>query len=45
VVRFEGNVVLNLDNLSPPEEAAAPPDPPASSGKAQSVSGKSANSK
>jgi lipopolysaccharide export system protein LptC len=45
VVRFEGNVVLNLDNLSPPEEAAPPPDPPASSGKARSVSGKSANSK
>ena len=46
VVRFEGNVVLNLDNLSPPEEAAAPPpDPPASSGKTRSVSGKSANSK
>ena len=46
VVRFEGNVVLNLDNLSPPEEAAAPPpEPPASSGKTRSVSGKSANSK
>jgi lipopolysaccharide export system protein LptC len=46
VVRFEGNVVLNLDNLSPPEEAAAPPpDPPASSGKTRSVSGKSTNSK
>jgi lipopolysaccharide export system protein LptC len=47
VVRFEGNVVLNLDNLSPPEEAAAapPPDPPASSGKTRSVPGKSANSK
>src|SRR3954464_9019802 len=25
VVRFEGNVVLNLDNMSPPEEAPAPP--------------------
>jgi len=45
VVRFEGNVVLNLDNLSPPEEAAAPPEPPVSSGKTRSVSGKSANSK
>jgi lipopolysaccharide export system protein LptC len=45
VVRFEGNVVLNLDNLSPPEEAPAPPDPPASSGKTRSLSGKSANSK
>src|SRR5882672_7234451 len=28
VVRFEGNVVLNLDNLSPPEEAAPPPPEP-----------------
>ena len=46
VVRFEGNVVLNLDNLSPPEEAAAPPpEPPASSAKTRSISGKSANSK
>ena len=46
VVRFEGNVVLNLDNLSPPDEAAAPPpEPAASSGKARSASGKSANSK
>jgi lipopolysaccharide export system protein LptC len=45
VVRFEGNVVLNLDNLSPPEEAPAPPDSPASPGKARSVSGMSANSK
>src|SRR4030088_2594568 len=45
-VRFEGNVVLNLDNLSAPEEAAAPPpEPPASSGKTRSISGKSANSK
>jgi lipopolysaccharide export system protein LptC len=46
VVRFEGNVVMNLDNLSPPEEAAAPPpEPPASSGKTRSVPAKSANSK
>ena len=46
IVRFEGNVVLNLDNLSAPEEAAAPPpEPPAASGKARSAPGKSANSK
>jgi lipopolysaccharide export system protein LptC len=52
VVRFEGNVVMNLDNLSPPEDAAgapanAPaPDPaPPSGNKTRSVSGKSANSK
>ena len=46
VVRFEGNVVLNLDNLSPPEEAAAPPpEPPASSGKTRSISGKSSSTK
>ena len=52
VVRFEGNVVMNLDNLSPPEDAAsqpanapAPPDPVPPSGKTRSVSGKSANSK
>src|SRR6266571_8626055 len=25
IVRFEGNVVMNLDNLGPPEEAARPP--------------------
>jgi lipopolysaccharide export system protein LptC len=47
VVRFEGNVVMNLDNLSGPEEAAPPPantpaPPPA---KTRSISGKSANSK
>src|SRR3954453_21113585 len=43
IVRFEGNVVMNLDNLSSPEEAAAPPaaaPPPA-----KSRSGKSASSK
>jgi Uncharacterized protein conserved in bacteria len=43
IVRFEGNVVMNLDNLSPPEEPAAPPvaaPPPA-----KSRSGKSASSK
>jgi lipopolysaccharide export system protein LptC len=53
VVRFEGNVVMNLDNLSPPEDAAsapanapAAPDPaPPSGNKTRSVSGKSANSK
>jgi lipopolysaccharide export system protein LptC len=45
VVRFEGNVVMNLDNLSAPEEPAAPPvatPPPA---RTRSVPGKSANSK
>jgi lipopolysaccharide export system protein LptC len=46
VVRFEGNVVMNLDNLSAPGEAAEPPpESPAASGKTRSVSGKSANSK
>ena len=45
IVRFEGNVVMNLDNLSSPAEPAAPPvaaPPPA---KTRSVSGKSASSK
>jgi lipopolysaccharide export system protein LptC len=45
VVRFEGNVVMNLDNLSAGEEPAAPPvaaPPPA---KTRSIPGKSANSK
>jgi len=44
VVRFEGNVVLNLDNLGAPEEAAAapPPDPTA---RTRPVAGKPANSK
>jgi lipopolysaccharide export system protein LptC len=54
VVRFEGNVVLNLDNLgAPDEEAATPPEPAAPTAnssanqpaKTRSVSGKSANSK
>jgi lipopolysaccharide export system protein LptC len=52
LVRFEGNVVMNLDNLSPPgeaptpgETAAPPPEPAASSAKPRPVSGKSANSK
>jgi len=46
IVRFEGNVVMNLDNLSPPDDAAnaapAPAPPPT---KTRSVSGKSANPK
>ena len=41
VVRFEGNVVLNLDNLGPPDEPAAPA-PPA---KTRSIPPKSVNSK
>jgi lipopolysaccharide export system protein LptC len=41
IVRFEGNVVMNLDNLSPPEEPAAPPVAPAPPAKTR----KSANSK
>jgi lipopolysaccharide export system protein LptC len=45
VVRFEGNVVMNLDNLGPPEEAPAPPVAAPPSGKKRSASGKSANSK
>jgi lipopolysaccharide export system protein LptC len=43
IVRFEGNVVMNLDNLSPSEQPAAPPaaaPPPA-----KSRSGKSASSR
>ena len=40
IVRFEGNVVMNLDNLGSPEEPAAPPAaPPAAKSR------KSANSK
>ena len=52
MVRFEGNVVLNLDNLGSPDEAAAPEpvapsvnqpaNPPA---KTRAVSGKPANPK
>jgi lipopolysaccharide export system protein LptC len=45
VVRFEGNVVMNLDNLGSPGEPPAPPvatQPPA---KTRSIPGKSANSK
>ena len=39
IVRFEGNVVMNLDNLGAPEEPAPPPPPPAAKSR------KSANSK
>ena len=39
IVRFEGNVVMNLDNLGSPEEPAPPPAPPAAKSR------KSANSK
>ncbi len=45
IVRFEGNVVMNLDNLSPSEQPPAPPvaaPPPA---KTRSGSGKSVSSK
>jgi lipopolysaccharide export system protein LptC len=52
VVRFEGNVVMNLDKLpaeSPPDPSAAaapPPDPaPVHPGKSRSASGKSGNPK
>jgi lipopolysaccharide export system protein LptC len=47
VVRFEGNVVLNLDNLGTPEEEVAAPEPAASNqpARTRSVSGKSANPK
>ena len=44
VVRFEGNVVLNLDNLGAPEEATAA-TPPDSTARTRPVSGKSTNSK
>ena len=46
VVRFEGNVVMNLDNrkaLRPAEPAA--PEPAAPPPRTRSVSGKSANTK
>jgi lipopolysaccharide export system protein LptC len=45
VVRFEGNVVMNLDNLSAPEEQPAPPVAAPPAAKARSITGKSANSK
>ena len=45
VVRFEGNVVMNLDNLSAPEEPPAPPVAAPPAAKARSIPGRSANSK
>ena len=45
VVRFEGNVVMNLDNLSAPEEPPAPPVAAPPVAKTRSTPGKSANSK
>lgn len=46
VVRFEGNVVMNLVMDSPdPATAPAPPDPAAQPGKTRSVSGKPATPK
>jgi lipopolysaccharide export system protein LptC len=49
VVRFEGHVVMNLDNVPPPADASsAPPEPEpvaAHAGKARSSSSKSANPK
>ena len=47
VVRFEGNVLMNLDNLGEePAAAAEPVAPPANApAKNRSVSGKSANPK
>jgi lipopolysaccharide export system protein LptC len=45
VVRFEGNVVMNLDNLSAAEEPPAPPVPAPPPARTRSISGKSANPK
>jgi lipopolysaccharide export system protein LptC len=48
VVRFEGNVVMNLDNLgesSQPANASAAPAEPAPPAKTRSIAGKSANPK
>jgi lipopolysaccharide export system protein LptC len=51
IVRFEGNVVMNLDNLSPADasgpsaNASATPAEPAQPGKTRSIAGKSANPK
>jgi lipopolysaccharide export system protein LptC len=55
VVRFEGNVVMNIDKLPPPESAPEPAPPPApahpardsakDSAKTRSVASKSANPK
>jgi lipopolysaccharide export system protein LptC len=48
IVRFEGNVVLNLDNLGEPGQpaaASAPPEEPAQPVKTRPNAGKSANPK
>jgi lipopolysaccharide export system protein LptC len=51
IVRFEGNVVMNLDNLSsadasgPSADVPATPAEPAQPGKTRSIAGKSANPK
>ena len=46
LVRFEGNVVLNLDNLGSPEEPASPPArAPEPAGKTRSISAKPGNPK
>jgi lipopolysaccharide export system protein LptC len=45
IVRFEGNVVMNLDGLSAPEEPPAPPAPAPPPARMRSISGKSANPK
>lgn len=44
VVRFEGNVVLNLDNLGSPDEPVSPPAPEPAA-KTRSISPKPANPK
>jgi len=45
IVRFDGNVVMNLDGLSAPEEPPAPPAPAPPPARTRSISGKSANPK
>ena len=45
VVRFEGNVVMNLDRLGDDAAPAAAPEPVAPPPKTRSVSGKSSNTK
>ena len=45
IVRFEGNVVMNLDGLSAPEEPPAPTASAPPPARTRSVSGKSANPK
>jgi lipopolysaccharide export system protein LptC len=47
LVRFEGHVVLNLDNLGPPDEPASAPTPaaPEPTGKTRSISPRPANPK